>query len=65
MKQSVKKSSVNQKDNTNKNRQPQIIAVTSGKGAQMMMLHFGEPKIPKILKIKGKPLRNPIYFAKP
>ena len=32
MNQSVKKSSVNQKDITNKNRQPQIIAVTSGKG---------------------------------
>ena len=32
MKQSVKKSSVNQKEITNKNRQPQIIAVTSGKG---------------------------------
>ena len=32
MSQSVKKSSVNLKDTTNKNRQPQIIAVTSGKG---------------------------------
>jgi len=32
LKKSVKKSSVNQKDITNKNRQPQIIAVTSGKG---------------------------------